>query len=98
MARAYETHLLAAVQSQTAVDTVQTITLNAKCTAVMVGARAQNVFVTLDDSTPSATKGLVIIQGAQPVYIPLGYHANVNHSLKAIGATTGGFLDLVQLH
>jgi hypothetical protein len=97
MARAYETHVLAAAQTQTAVDTAQTITLDAKCAAVMLGARGQDVFVTFDNSTPSATKGLVIVKAAQPIYVPLGYHADGNHNIKAIGSTAGGFLDLVQL-
>ena len=97
MAKASESYNVATAQTQTAVDTAQTITLNPKTVAVLLGARTQSIAVTFDNSTPSATKGLVIVAGAQPVLIPLGYNAEGNHNLKAIGLSAGGFLDLIQL-
>ena len=101
MPRAGYTHVLAGdvadAQQQLAVDTTQTLTLEPTCTAVMLGARAQSVWVTFDDTTPSATNGIAIVAGAQPVYIPLGYYAHANHNLKALGALAGGFLDVLQL-
>ncbi len=84
-------------QQQLAVTTEQTITLEPTCVALILGARTQSVSVTFDDSAPSATNGLVIVAAAQPVYLPVGYHAHASHNLKAIGLAAGGFLDVVQL-
>ena len=99
--RTHLTHVLvsptANAQQQLAVDTAQTLTLEGSCSALLLGARTQSVSITLDNTVPSATNGLVIVAGAQPVYIPLGYHAEANHNLKAIGLAAGGFLDVVQL-
>lgn len=95
------THTLVAdtadAQQQLGVDSAQTLALEKDCVALLLGARTQSVSVTFDNSTPSATNGLVIVAGAQPVYLPLGYHAEGNHNLKAIGLAAGGFLDVVQL-
>ena len=101
MARNFESHVLvsptANAQQQAGVDTAQTILLEKTCVAVVLGARTQSVSVTFDDTVPSATNGLVITAGAQPVYIPVGFHGAVNGNLKAIGLAAGGFLDVLQL-
>jgi hypothetical protein len=82
---------------QLAVDTVQTLLMESACRELILSARAQSVAVTFDDSTPSATNGIVIVSGQQPVRIPLGYHAHGAHNLKAIGLAAGGFLDVLQI-
>ena len=79
--------------SRTAVDTAQTIAISQHATAVLLAATAQTVFVTFDGSTPSATNGIPIIAGAQPVLIPLAPSGGV----KGIGAAAGGFLHVQQL-
>jgi hypothetical protein len=102
MPRQYEGFVLVAptanAQQQLTVDTAQTLTLETTCVAVILGARTQSVSVTFDNTTPVAgTNGLVIVAGAQPVFLPLGYHAEGSHNLKAIGLVAGGFLDVLQL-
>lgn len=71
-----------------------TITLETDCVAVILSATTGNVIVTFDNSTPTSSNGLPIIAGAQPVLMPVGYHANANHAIKA---AAGGILDVVQL-
>ena len=101
MARTYETHMLVSpvddAHQQTVGDSVNTILLAVNCVAVVLGARTQSVAVVFDNTTPSATNGIVIVAGAQPVYIPLGYHAEGNHNLKSISLVAGGLLDVLQL-
>lgn len=71
-----------------------TVTLEATCTAVLLSATTANVVVTFDNTTPTATNGIPIIAGAQPVLIPIGYHGHSSHNIKA---AAGGVLDVVQL-
>jgi len=101
MSRNYESHMLvsptADAHQQTVGDSMNTITLAATCVAVILDARAQSVAVTFDDTTPTATNGIVIIAGAQPVYIPVGRHGAVNGNLKSISLVAGGLLDVLQL-
>lgn len=78
-------------------NTAQSITLNRDCAALILSARTGNAYVTFDDSTPSATNGLEIIAGAQPVTILLGYFANTNHTLRCIGSVASTILNVVQL-
>lgn len=77
--------------TRTAVDTAQAITMNRNTTAVLLAATSQTVFVTFDGTTPTATNGIPIIAGAQPVLIPLA------GSLSGIGAAAGGFLHVQQI-
>lgn len=100
MPRAGFTHVLAGdvadAHQQLNTATEQTLTLEPSCVAVMVNARGTGpVNITFDGTTPSATNGLAIVSGAQPVYIPLGYHAHGSHELRALGAAS--FLDVLQL-
>jgi hypothetical protein len=74
-----------------------TLTLEPTCVALLLGARGQAMWVTFDDSTPSTTNGLAVIAGAQPAYIPLGYHAHASHNVKTVQSAATGFLDVVQL-
>lgn len=101
MSRAGFTHVLPAdtadAYQRIAVDTAQTIALERDCVALILAASGQNVFCTFDDTTPSATNGIPIVQAAQPVFIPLGRVGCVNGNLKAIGAAAGGFLHVQQL-
>jgi hypothetical protein len=105
MARAYESHHLVAdpltsAHIQTAdLATERVVVLTPQCTAVMLGARgsAGTVNVTFDGTTPSATNGIGIIVGAQPVFFPLGRHAgSPTNDVRALGAA-GQFLDVLQL-
>ena len=96
------THALAGdvadAHQQLNVNTEQSVVLEPSCTALMLSARGTSpavVNVTFDNTTPSATNGLAIPSGAAPTYVPLGYHAHVDHTLKAIGASQ--FLDVLQL-
>jgi len=99
MPRAGYTHVLAGdvADAQQQLATGATLTLEPTCTAVILGARTQNMFVTFDDSAPSASNGLVIVAGAQPVYIPLGYFAHASHNLKVVESAATGALDVLQL-
>ena len=76
---------------------MQTLALDPRCAALLLSAKTANVFVTFDNSTPAATNGLEIVAGSQPVLVPLGYYAHVNHSLKIIGAAINAVLNVVQM-
>jgi len=81
-------------------NTVQTLTLDANCAALLLsglGTGTNLAYVTFDNSTPSATNGMVIQPAAQPVLIPLGYYAHGNHNLKVIGSAATTVLNVVQL-
>ena len=71
-----------------------TIPLEPTCSAVLLSATGGNVAVTFDNTAPGASNGIPIIAGAQPVLIPVGYHGNENHTIRA---AAGGTLDVVQL-
>jgi hypothetical protein len=78
--------------------TEQTITLAPNCIGLMLGARGGTgpVSVVFDDTAPSATNGLAIVVGANPVYVPVGYLSHGAHKLRALGGA-GSFLDVLQL-
>jgi hypothetical protein len=78
--------------------TEQTLVLEPKCKAVILGARGGTgpVSVTFDNTAASATNGIAIVVGAQPVEIPLGFHAHADHTLRALGGA-GSFLDVLQI-
>lgn len=97
MPRQYETHMLPAASPHTQAATASSTLLQRDCVAVILDARAQNMFVTFDGTVPSATNGIVIIASSQPVYIPLGYHAHAQHLIRAVEAAATGFLDILQL-
>jgi hypothetical protein len=80
--------------SRTAVDTAQTVAFTRNTSAIILSAEAQNVRVTFDGTTPTSTNGILIISGAQPVTLPIGYSAN---GIKGLGAAAGGFLHVQQL-
>jgi hypothetical protein len=82
-------------QLETSVE--RTLVLEPSCTAVLLAARGTGaVNVTFDNTVASVTNGLPIVGGAQPVEIPLGYHAHADHTLRALGGAST-FLDVVQL-
>jgi len=99
MPRAGEQYVLAtpSADAHQQVGTGTSTVLAPNCTALLLSARAQNVFVTFDNSAPSASNGLTIVAGAQPVYIPLGYHAEASHTIRAVEAAATGLLDILQL-
>lgn len=70
------------------------ITLDPKCVSILISATTGVVNITFDNTTPTGTNGLQIINGAQPVLIPLGYHAHSSHILQA---SAGGAINLIQL-
>jgi hypothetical protein len=71
------------------------LVLAPNCNAVILSAETATVFVTFDDTVGSATNGLPIISGAQPVYIPLGKTAHESGGLHIFSAT--GILHVIQL-
>ncbi len=75
----------------------QVITLRPDCVALLLAAEVEPVLVTFDESAASATNGHRIIQGAQPVLVPLGYYVNPAHQIRAKSLTTTGVLHLQQL-
>ena len=79
-------------------NTVQTLTFENGCSAIMVSAKTANAFVTFDQSVPAATNGLEIVAGGQPVLIPLGFNAHNGHQLKMIGAAINAVLNVLQLN
>ncbi len=97
--RASEAHTLVTpvADAHQQVGTGTSTVLAPNCTAVILGARTQNMFVTFDNSVPSASNGIVIVAGAQPVYIPLGYHADGSHTIRAVEGAATGVLDILQL-
>jgi len=99
MPRAGYTHVLATpfADAHQQVGTASSTVLASTCVAVILSARTQNMFVTFDNTVPSASNGIVIIATAQPVYIPLGYYAHVDHILRAVEQTATGLLDILQL-
>jgi len=99
MARSYETHFLASpvADAHQQVATASSTVLAGNCVAVILDARTQDMFVTFDNTAPSATNGIVVKAGAQPLYVPLGYHAHVDHIIRAVEAAATGFLDILQL-
>lgn len=72
-------------------NSVTTLTAPAGANAVLLSARTANAYVVWDGSTPSATNGLEIIAGAQPVLIPIG------NTIKFIGAAVNTILNAVWL-
>lgn len=98
MPRASEAHALVTpiADAHQQVATGTQTALNPKCTALILSARAQNMWVTFDGSVPSASNGITIIATAQPVYIPLGAH-NGDGTIRAVEAAATGLLDILQL-
>lgn len=77
---------------------VKTITLEGNCAAVVVDAKTNVGFLTFNGSTPSATNGLPIVAGAQPVMIPLGFFSHAGHAVKWASSVAGNsVLDLLQV-
>ena len=99
MARSNETHFLAdpTADAHQQVATGSSTVLARSCVALILNARGQNMFVTFDNTAPSATNGIVIVAGSQPIYIPLGYHAENSHIIRAVEQAATGFLDILQL-
>lgn len=104
MARAFQTHFLALrggaphIQLNTGGgNTLQTQVLDETCSALLLSARTGNAYVTWDNTSASASNGLEIVAGANPVYIPLGYNAHSSHTLKMIGSAASTLLNIVQL-
>ena len=99
MPRAGFTHVLPAiiadVYQRISPSSDTAVALQRECVALILAAETATVFVTFDDTTASATNGLPIISGAQPVYIPLGRIACTNGNLHAFSAT--GALHILQL-
>lgn len=95
MPRAGYTHILANTSSAGFDDAYQRISapnnqaiaLPPNCTSMILAAETAAVFVTFDDTAASATNGLPIISGAQPVYIPLGKNAHSSGQIRAFSAT-----------
>jgi hypothetical protein len=77
---------------------VKTITLEPGSSAMLVDAKTNAGFLTFNGSTPSATNGLPIVNGAQPVLIPLGWYAHSGHQVKWASSVAGNsVLDLLQI-
>jgi hypothetical protein len=93
MPRLNESFTLTAANPHVQLVGAGTIALEKDCTAVLISATA-SVNVVFDGSTPSGTNGIAIIGAAQPVLLPLGYHANSNHNIKV---AAGGTVNVVQL-
>lgn len=106
MPRSGITHTLASRASESAAqqqlttgagNTEQTLTLNRDCVAVVLSSRTGNAYVTFNDTAATSSNGIEIIAAAQPIYVPLGYHANPNHTLRVIGSAINTLLNVVQL-
>lgn len=100
MPRAGYTHTLAtpyadAYQRITSGGVEQVVTLADNCNSVILAAETAAVFVSFDGTAATATNGIPIISGAQPVYIPLGKNAHSSGQLRIFSAT--GILGLLQL-
>jgi hypothetical protein len=77
---------------------VKTITLEKATSAIVVDAKTNTGFLTFDGSTPSSSNGQVIIAGASPVTLPLGFYCHSGHQVKWASSVAGNaILDLLQL-
>lgn len=85
-------------------NTEQTLNLDKDCNAVLLSARTANAYVTFNDTAAAAGNGIEIIAGAQPVLIPLGFHAGPRVAatggspLRMIGASANALLNVLQLN
>lgn len=85
-------------------NTEQTLTLDSDCTALLLSARTGNAYVTFNNTTASSSNGIEILAGAQPVYIPIGFHAAPTGGLptqgtvlRVIGSAASTILNVLQL-
>ena len=51
----------------TGLDSEQALTVPAGATTVLLQAKTQNVYYTMDGTTPSSTNGLILIAGLAPI-------------------------------
>jgi hypothetical protein len=81
-------------------NTVQTLTLQPRCSALILsgqGSGTNVAFVTFDNSTPSSSNGQVIVATGQPVTLPIGYYSHASHAVKVIGSAANTLLNVTQL-
>lgn len=70
-------------------DTAQTVTIPAGATKLLIQAFTQNARVTLDGTTPTASKGFRITAWNDPIEIPIG----TGTSIKIISETAGAAVE-----
>lgn len=51
----------------TGLSVAQALTVPAGATTVLLQAKTQNIYYTMDGSTPSATNGLILLVGLAPI-------------------------------
>ena len=93
MARAYEAYSFppgAAVAHPAAVTStgtanVQSIPVPKGANAMFICAETTGARVTFDGTTPDATHGIVIIAGAQPLFVPIGAAQSIQFVSAAAG-------------
>lgn len=71
----------------------QTINLPPGTTAFFLSAKTQSARVTLNDEAATATNGMVIIAGAQPLFVPVGYP----YKIRFIGEAANCELNVIPL-
>lgn len=71
------------------VATVETVTVPSYANMVMVQVKTQNVTMTLDGTTPTASLGFLLTAGDPAIYIP----CEVGNELKFLEAADGAILE-----
>ena len=68
---AYVWQLVGSHTQDTSVSSATAITITAPANAILCGAQTQNILYTLDGTTPTTTKGFILVAGAVPTLIPV---------------------------
>src|SRR6185369_4643428 len=67
----YSMELVGSHTQNTTLSSAQSVTVTAPANAILLSAQAQDICYTLDGTTPTATKGLILKAGAGAVLIPV---------------------------
>lgn len=74
-------------------NTEQTIVLPAGTTAMLLSSKTASARITLDDTAATATNGIIVVAGAQPMFIPVGYP----YKVRFVGEAANSELNVLPL-